>query len=163
MTLFLNKAIFRGHEDKDSTFIPRGHSSTHNFTFHVKKKGTFKKIFMWLFICAKWKDNGRTKKPSRQQEVDSRVSLPALNKEAHPLQTAQGKHTNGGPHTICLNVRVSHWPHGKEPTCQCRRHKKHGFNSWAGKISWNGKWQPTPVFLPGKFYWQWSLAGYNDC
>ena len=25
-----------------------------------------------------------------------------------------------------------------------------GFNSWAGKISWRTKWQPTPVFLPGR-------------
>ena len=27
------------------------------------------------------------------------------------------------------------------------------------KIPWSKKWQPTPVFLPGKFYGQWSLAG----
>jgi len=25
-----------------------------------------------------------------------------------------------------------------------------GFNPWVGKISWRRKWQPTPVFLPGK-------------
>ena len=24
-----------------------------------------------------------------------------------------------------------------------------------------GKWQPTPVFFPGKFYGQRSLAGYS--
>ena len=24
---------------------------------------------------------------------------------------------------------------GKEPACQCRRHKRHGFNTWMGKIS----------------------------
>ena len=23
---------------------------------------------------------------------------------------------------------------GKEPTCQCRRHKRYGFNPWLGKI-----------------------------
>ena len=23
---------------------------------------------------------------------------------------------------------------GKEPTCQCRRHKRHRFNPWVGKI-----------------------------
>ena len=32
--------------------------------------------------------------------------------------------------------------------------------SWFGKIPWSRKWQPTPVFLPGKFYGQKSLAGY---
>ena len=32
---------------------------------------------------------------------------------------------------------------------------------WVGKVPWRRKWQPTPVFLPGKFYGQRSLAGYN--
>jgi len=29
------------------------------------------------------------------------------------------------------------------------------------KIPWRRKWQPTPVFLPGKFHGQRSLAGYS--
>ena len=28
---------------------------------------------------------------------------------------------------------------------------------------WRKKWQPTPVFLPGKFHRQRSLAGYSPC
>ena len=28
---------------------------------------------------------------------------------------------------------------GKEPACQCRRHKRHGFDSWVRKISWRRK------------------------
>ena len=32
---------------------------------------------------------------------------------------------------------------GKEHTCQCRRHKRHGFNFWVRKIPWRRKWQPT--------------------
>ena len=32
---------------------------------------------------------------------------------------------------------------------------------WAGKIPWRRKWQPTPVFLPGKFHGQRSLVGYS--
>ena len=31
----------------------------------------------------------------------------------------------------------------------------------SGKIPWRGKWQPTPVFLPGKPRGQGSLAGYR--
>ena len=50
---------------------------------------------------------------------------------------------------------------GKEPACQCRRHKKHGFDPWVGKIPWSGKWQPTPIFLPRKSHGQRSLAGYG--
>ena len=41
---------------------------------------------------------------------------------------------------------------------QCRRP---GFNPWVGKIPWRWKWQPTPVFLPGKSHGQRSLAGYS--
>ena len=29
------------------------------------------------------------------------------------------------------------------------------------KIPWSKKWQPTPVFLPGKFHGQRSLTGYS--
>ena len=47
---------------------------------------------------------------------------------------------------------------GKESSCQSRRH---GFDPWVGKIPWRSKWQPTPVFLPGKFHGQRSLRGYS--
>ena len=33
--------------------------------------------------------------------------------------------------------------------------------SLVGKIPWRRKWQPTPVFLPGKSHGQRSLAGYS--
>ena len=35
------------------------------------------------------------------------------------------------------------------------------FDPWVGKIPWRRKWQPTPVFLPGEFHGQRSLAGYS--
>ena len=50
---------------------------------------------------------------------------------------------------------------GKEPACQCRRHKRSGFDPWIGKIPWRRKWQPTPEFLPGKSHGQRSLVGYT--
>ena len=40
---------------------------------------------------------------------------------------------------------------GKESACQCGRH---GFNPWDGKILWIRKWQPSPVFSPGKSHGQ---------
>ena len=33
-----------------------------------------------------------------------------------------------------------------------------GFDPWVGKIPRRRKWQPTPVFLPGKFEGQRRLA-----
>ena len=50
---------------------------------------------------------------------------------------------------------------GKEPTCWCRRCKRQEFDPWVRKIPWRRKWQPTPVFLPGKSHGQRSLAGYS--
>ena len=49
----------------------------------------------------------------------------------------------------------------KEPICQCRRFKRHGFNPWVGKILWRRKWLPIPVFLPDKCHGQRSLVGYS--
>ena len=50
---------------------------------------------------------------------------------------------------------------GKELACQCRRHKRRGFDPWVGMIPWRRAWQPTPVFLPGESHGQRSLAGYS--
>ena len=36
---------------------------------------------------------------------------------------------------------------GKEPTCQYRRCKRHGFNHGVTKMPWRRVWQPSPVFL----------------
>ena len=38
------------------------------------------------------------------------------------------------------------WCRGKEPACQCMRHKRSGFDPWVGKIPWKRTWQPTLVF-----------------
>ena len=35
------------------------------------------------------------------------------------------------------------------------------FDPWVRKIPWRRKWQPTPIFLPGKFHVQRSLKGYS--
>jgi len=39
--------------------------------------------------------------------------------------------------------------------------REHGFDTWVGKIPCSRKWQPTVVFLPGKFHRQRSLVGYS--
>ena len=31
-----------------------------------------------------------------------------------------------------------------------------------GRLSWRREWQPTPVFLPGEFHGERSLAGYSS-
>ena len=62
--------------------------------------------------------------------------------------------------SLCTLVpRVDHLPKcpgsasGKEPACQCRRHKSCGFHPWFGKIPWRRVWQLTPASLPGEIPW----------
>ena len=65
-------------------------------------------------------------------------------------------HTHTHTHTHGL----PRWISDKESACQCRRLKRCGFNPCAEKIPWSRKWQPAPVFLPGKIHRQRSLVGY---
>ena len=43
----------------------------------------------------------------------------------------------------------------------CLQDRRPWFSSWLWKIPWRKEWQPTPVFLPGEFHGQRSLAGYK--
>ena len=49
----------------------------------------------------------------------------------------------------------------KEHTCQRRRQRRPGFDSWVGKISWRRTCEPTPVCFPRESYGQRSLVGYR--
>ena len=66
---------------------------------------------------------------------------------------------------VCLRLTdklgLPRWPKWKRNLCQCRRHKRCGFDPWVGKIPWRRAWQPTPVLLLGESHGQMSLAGYR--
>ena len=53
------------------------------------------------------------------------------------------------------------WTELQVLVCECKTHKRRGFDPWVGKIPRRGKWQIIPVFLPGKFHGQRSLVGYS--
>ena len=57
------------------------------------------------------------------------------------------------------NSGLPRWQSGKESACQCKRCKKCGFDLWVGNIP--RKWQPTPVFMLGKFHGQRNQVGYS--
>ena len=50
-------------------------------------------------------------------------------------------------------LRLPWWFSGKESACDERL----VFDPWVWKILWRRKWQPTPIFLPGKSHGQRSL------
>ena len=59
---------------------------------------------------------------------------------------------------ISVSLGLPRWPCGERIRLQCKRH---GFNPLVEKIPWRRKWQPAPVFLPGKSQGQRGLAGYS--
>ena len=50
---------------------------------------------------------------------------------------------------------------GKNPPVNAGDVRDERFDLWIRKIPWRRKWQPTPVFLPGKFHGQKSFTGYS--
>ena len=63
-----------------------------------------------------------------------------------------GKSTGVGCHCLLR-------PHGTGGKQFAYRYRRCTFSSSVGNIPWRRKWQPNPVFLPGKFHEQRSLAG----
>ena len=71
---------------------------------------------------------------------------------------------------VLLFVLFSHLPEGfpggtvikNLPTMHVMQEtQRHRFNPWVRKMPWRSKWQPTPVFCPGKSCGQRSLAVYS--
>ena len=50
---------------------------------------------------------------------------------------------------------------GKEPACQCRRHRRCRLDSWVWKIPWRKAQQPTLVSLTGESHGQRNLVSYT--
>ena len=50
---------------------------------------------------------------------------------------------------------------GKEPACQCRKHKRRRLDPWVGEIPWRRAQQPAPLLLLGESPGQRSLVSYS--
>ena len=59
---------------------------------------------------------------------------------------------------VTVPAGIPRWCSGKEPPCQCKSRR---FSLWVRNMPWRREWQLTPVFLPGEFRGQRSLAGYR--
>ena len=49
---------------------------------------------------------------------------------------------------VCI-VGLPRWFWWQRTACQCREHKRHGFDPWARKVPWRRAWQPAPGRSPG--------------
>ena len=75
------------------------------------------------------------------------ILVPGPGIELVPPAVKQGVLTTGPPTLIYFTCGYyegfSHSSGGKEPTCQCRRHKRCRFNPWVGKIPWRRRAMAT--------------------
>ena len=81
------------------------------------------------------------------------LKLPVYNSHQAVIQENHGS-----------RVSQSGFPHGasgREPACQCRSHKRHGFDPQVGKIPWRRPWKLISVFLLRETHGQRSLEGYR--
>ena len=80
----------------------------------------------------------------------------------HELLPGSEAHFRKGRRIICscIHRRLPRQSSGKESACQCRRHKRHGFEPWVRKIPWKKAWQPTPWKIPWtEGAWQATVHG----
>ena len=61
-------------------------------------------------------------------------------------------------HSRCRALLNGGFPGGSGKGSACQRRRRR-FSPWVRKIPWRRRWQPTPIFLPGKSHGQSSLVG----
>ena len=58
-----------------------------------------------------------------------------------------------------LNTGFPGGASGKELACQCRRHKRCGFDIWAGKTLWRRRWVTHSSILSWRIAWTEEPGG----
>ena len=115
-----------------------------------------------LYPASQLWGEARVKVPSPTHE--GRLSVPAWG-WGQPWARQLWKGVESSDDQGVGSQRIDSWasqvPRGKEPACQCRRHRRCGLCPWVRKIPRGRKWQPPPVFLPGEPHGQRSLVGYS--
>ena len=127
----------------------------------LAKKILRRKAGKWYAYGGLWKDltcSWASGKECPEQMWENPNILPLAHLEAlcKPLSKGLKYRIKAFRHFCSIIGGLS----GKESACQCRRHR---FDTWVGKRPWRRKWQPTPLFLPGKSHdrgaWQATAHG----
>ena len=92
-------------------------------------------------------------KMSSKYSIKKKYSIKSHWESQYPFPSSMGKEELPSPTFLSMLTFFQGFPtgtSGKEPTCQCRRHKRFEFDPWILKISWRRAQKPTPVFSPGE-------------
>ena len=134
----------QGSKNHAENIIPsRGNSedqgSSPEFHFRISKE-----VSQWL----KWWTKGRAE--NEKGAKSSYKGLETLYEQVEDLHNL-----------TCLKGQSGYC--GASPAAQTVKNlpamQETWIHPWIRKIPWRRKWKPTPVFLPGKFHGQRSLAG----
>ena len=99
--------------------------------------------------CTEWDDFSMERKRSQWPGIKTEAWGASPGGPVAETLCSQGRGLGFGP--------WSAFPGGtsnKEPTYQCRRHKRHGFEPSIRKIFCRRAWQPTLLFFPGESHGQ---------
>ena len=127
-------------------------------------------LYFWFHF--KKNRKGENEMAKRQLKTFHNYSLWCSNLKAPiPDRTGLPFTNSRGADPLTKNIRLSFfffflaifkaitwWLRWYRVGLQCGRTR---FDPWVEKIPWRRKWQPTPVFLPGKSHGRRSLAGYS--
>ena len=118
---------------------------------------TLAPLYRWRIWSSERLRNSQGRTLSDRRLLDSWPARP---------YSARGEHGPGATAACFHYFSAGRWlqgfpggASGKEPTCQCRRHKRCEFDPWVGKIPWRRAWQTTPIFLPGESPWKEETGG----
>ena len=91
----------------------------------------------WCCLACPHADFQCTPSPDGSTASFSHKVLPSLSSLTFQTLTFREAH---------LPNRLPRWHSRKESACQCRQHKRCGFDPWVRKIPWSRKWQPLQHF-----------------
>ena len=146
---------------------------------HTHRK--IKQTKWWCrYVKGTKESNGRASRDFQGGPVVKNLSYNCRDTGSIPYQetkiTALGNSAHGPPQVLspCATTKTQcgqinkyillkkiGFPGGSDGESICLQCRGPGFDPWVGKTLWRRKWQPTPVFLPGKSHGWRSLADYS--
>ena len=121
-------------------------------------------------ILCPWDSPSKNTGVSRHSLLQGNLPDPRIKSGSPALQAGSLPEPPGKTHSVTLTYLAIGVPSDrasqvvlvvKNISANARDIKDASLDPWAGKIPWRRAQLPTPLFLPGEFHGQRSLAGYS--